>query len=141
MCILLIFIKSAFGEDIFMCRDYSSLPPELTLGDSYDASEDPEAEWDAFFEKPKDNKGQQWQPLSKDECEKKERELAYTSAKAAAEFFDSIYMPYISNGLFNIIGTAYEIDEYQQNLKRKHGFSFDFDVEDLEVNVKYERIY
>jgi galactose mutarotase-like enzyme len=50
-------------------------------------------------------------------------------------------MPYISNGLFNIIGTAYQIDEYQKNLKQKHGFSFDFDVEDLEVNVKYERIY
>jgi hypothetical protein len=73
-CILLAYAKSAYGEDIFMCRDYSSLPPELTLNNTYEADENPEAEWDAFLERPKNNKNQQWKPLSKDEYERKERE-------------------------------------------------------------------
>jgi hypothetical protein len=50
-------------------------------------------------------------------------------------------MPYVSTGLFNIIGTAYQIDNYQEDFKKKHGLSFDVDVEDFEVNVKYERMY
>jgi hypothetical protein len=129
------------AEDSFICRDYSSLPPELSIDRMYSDKEDAEKEWDAFFVDRPNAEEEAWRPLSNDEYLQREKALAYTSAKAAAEFFDSIYMPYISTGLFNIIGTAYQIDAYQQNLKKEHGFSFDVDIDDLEVNVKYERIY
>ena len=139
MTISLLTIVSA--EDAFICRDYSSLPPELSLDRTYDKLENPEKEWDTFFVECPNVEEDAWRPLTNDEYTKRERALAYTSAKAAAEFFDSIYMPYVSTGLFNIIGTAYQIDAYQQNLKKKHGLSFDVDIDDLEVNVKYERMY
>ena len=139
MTISLLTIASA--EDTFICRDYSSLPPELSLNRTYNGPENPEKEWDDFFVERPNLEEEAWRPLTNDEYTQRERVLAYTSAKAAAEFFDSIYMPYISTGLFSIIGTAYQIDAYQQNLKDKHGFSFDVDIDDLEVNVKYERMY
>lgn len=129
------------AEDTFICRDYSSLPPELSIDRMDINNEDAEKEWDAFFVDRPDAEEAAWKPLSNDEYLQREKALAYTSAKAAAEFFDSIYMPYISTGLFNIIGTAYQIDAYQQNLKKEHGFSFDVDIDDLEVNVKHERMY
>ncbi len=129
------------AEDTFVCRDYSSLPPEFSLDRIYSGHENPEKEWDAFFHEDSPSEKEFWRPLTEDERAQKKKELAYTSVKAAAEFFDSIYMPYVSAGLFNIIGTAYQIDAYQQNLKKKHGFSFDVDVDDLEVNVRYERMY
>lgn len=134
-------LMTAQAEDMLICRNYSSLPPELSLDRIYSGHENPEKEWDAFFAEGSVSEKESWRPLTEDEYTQKEKELAYVSAKAAAEFFDSIYMPYVSAGLFNIIGTAYQIDAYQQNLKKKHGLSFDVDIDDLEVNVRYERMY
>ena len=82
-----------------------------------------------------------WRPLTEEEFNYKKRELTYSSAKATAEFFNSIYMPYISRGLFSIIGTAYRVDGYRQKVKEEYGLEIDYKPIDNEIYLIYEREY
>lgn len=73
--------------------------------------------YDSFNKKEKD---ECWK-LTKRQLQEKKLEAGFYLATATAELLDSIYMPYFSRGLFNIIGTGYKIKKYEKEIKEKYG--------------------
>lgn len=132
------------GNEIVMLR-YSSLPSKLRISKNINTSLSASSydNLDSFFSggEEKKDKSDGWRSLTDDEIRLKKKEFAYTSAKVAVEFFNSIYMPYISKGIFNIIGTTYRIDEYQKQIKDKHGLSVNVGLNNLEIHLIYKREY
>jgi phosphoribosylglycinamide formyltransferase-1 len=128
----------------FKIREYSSgLPSKLSADHKVEVSS---ISYEQSYRKsffPDDAKNQRnlWAPLSEEEFEKKSKELTYSSAKATAEFFDSIYMPYVSRGLFNIIGAAYKVDKYQSKVKEEYGVDFEYRAGSDQIYFIYERKY
>ena len=50
-------------------------------------------------------------------------------------------MPYISRGLFNIIGTAYRVDKYRQEIEEKRGIGISAEMQDSKIYLTYKRKY
>jgi len=61
------------------------------------------------------------QKLTTRQIEEKKLEAGFYLATATAELMDSVYLPYFSRGLFNIIGTVYKIRTYRKKIEKKYG--------------------
>jgi phosphoribosylglycinamide formyltransferase 1 len=131
-----------FAEEIKAGDRLSPLPPSLRIDKDTEISFLDEAEEspDLFLLEDRERRDP-WEPLTEEEYEQRTREMTYSSAKAMAEFFDSIYMPYVSRGLFAIIGTAYRIDEHHQKVKKEGGLGIDYGPLDSEIYLIYEIKY
>ena len=59
--------------------------------------------------------------ITKREIKETKMKAGFYVATATAELMDSIYLPYFSKGLFNIIGTAYKLRSYRKTIEKKYG--------------------
>lgn len=83
-------------------------------------------------------RGDEDQKLTKHQIQEKKLKAGFYLATATAELLDSIYLPYFSRGLFNIIGTGYKIKKYSERIKQKYGVSIEID-EDEAVLIYEEK--
>ena len=135
--------QNVFAENAKIRNYYSTLPPELSIEKSakFSLVEYKKSTSAFFFLEEDRKKDSEWRSLTEKEFKQKTKELTYSSIKATAEFFDSIYMPYISRGLFNIIGTAYRVDKYRQEIEEKRGIGISTEMQDSKIYLTYKREY
>lgn len=78
-------------------------------------------------------------PLTKEEFSEKRLNLYFQAAVATAELFDSLYMPVMADGLFEVIGYSYKVKGYKDLLANR--YNLHFEVSDDDVFITYKREY
>jgi phosphoribosylglycinamide formyltransferase-1 len=81
---------------------------------------------ESFYEPRDEISG--WKPLKKEEYAKRKRELIYNSANLVAEFFDSIYLPYVSKGISRILELTSHFEQEAEQKKRATDQNYVFDL-------------
>ena len=80
-----------------------------------------------------------YRPLTKEEFSEKRLNLYFQAAYATAELLDSLYMPFMADGLFEIIGYGYKIKGYRDFLEIK--YNLHFDISDSDAFITYKKRY
>ena len=77
-----------------------------------------------------------WEPLSKEEWQNRERDLAKKAVEMGATLADSLYMSYFSN---SILWTTQQFNAYRHHLAEHYRLHFKFSDDDayLSYNLRY----
>lgn len=80
-----------------------------------------------------------YRPLTKEEFSERRLDLYFQAAFATAELLDSLYMPFMADGLFEIMGYGYKFKGCRDLLKTK--YNLHFDISDSEAFITYKKRY
>lgn len=80
-----------------------------------------------------------YKPLTKEEFSEKRLNLYFQAATATAELLDSLYMPFMAEGLFEIIGYGYKLKGYKDLIESK--YHLHFEISDSDAFITYKQKY
>lgn len=80
-----------------------------------------------------------YMPLTKEEFSEKRLNLYFQAASATAELLDSLYMPFMAEGLFELIGYGHRVKGYKDLIEAR--YNLHFEVSKSDVFVTYKRRY
>lgn len=80
-----------------------------------------------------------YKPLTKEEFSERRLDLYFQAASATTELLNSLYMPFMADGLFEIIGYGYKLKGYRDLLKTK--YNLHFDISDSNAFITYKKRY
>ncbi len=78
-------------------------------------------------------------PLTKEEFSERRLNLYFQAVSATAELLDSLYMPFMADGLFELIGYGYKVKGYKDLIESK--YNLHFEVSKSDVFITYKRKY
>lgn len=80
-----------------------------------------------------------YRPLTKEEFSERRVSLYFQAASATAELLDSLYMPFMAEGLFELIGYGYKVKGYKDLIETK--YNLHFEVSKSDVFITYKKKY